>query len=105
MTATARDTLDLAMSEAQLMAAVIECAERLSWRVWHDNDSRRNNPGLPDLILVRGPDLLFVELKTAHGKLRREQEAWIDELAGTYAEVHVWRPADWQNGRIERRLR
>jgi VRR-NUC domain len=60
--------------------------------------------GLPDIVAVRlnpgcDPDesdsysLLFIELKSERGKVRPDQELWID-LLGTCAEVYVWRPSD-----------
>lgn len=119
MTAPASATqrvLQRACTERQLMDAVIECAERLGWRCWHDTDSRRNKPGLPDLILVRGGELIFAELKTSRGQLRAEQREWLEALGAVMdasenldrewspVSVCLWRPADWLDGTIERRL-
>ena len=41
---------------------------------WHEQDSRRSNPGLPDWIGV-GPTglIVFLEFKSRTGKLRAEQ--------------------------------
>lgn len=36
-----------AMTEAQLQDSVIALAQLYGWHVFHDQDSRRNPPGLP----------------------------------------------------------
>ena len=71
-----------AMSEAELQAAVIEHAETHGWLVFHDNDSRRNNAGFPDLVLVKPPRIWLIELKSEEGRTRPEQQVWLDALAG-----------------------
>lgn len=90
---------------------VVEAAERLGWLVYHTFDSRRSQPGYPDLTLVRASDgrLIHVELKRERGTFRPEQVIWLGELRevarerGT--EVYTWRPSDWLSGEIERVLR
>lgn len=96
-------------SEASWMKQVIALARLLGYRVWHDaatNAPRRcsgcgivrrgprNAPGLPDLILVRRPRVVWVELKAEDGKLSEDQEAWIEDLESCGQEVYVWRPSD-----------
>jgi hypothetical protein len=61
---------------------------------FHPYDSRRSTPGWPDLVLVRPPEIVIVELKTARGRLRPEQGDWLDALAGCGIETAVVRPAD-----------
>ena len=41
------------VSEASLQQSITDAAEALGWRVWHDNDSRRNAADFPDLELIR----------------------------------------------------
>jgi hypothetical protein len=79
-------------------------AQRLGWLTFHDYDSRRSNPGLPDLLLVR-ERVVFAELKTEKGRLSEEQGRWLFRLDAAGAEAHVWRPADWRSGVVERVLR
>lgn len=38
------------------------------------------DPGMPDIIAVRGRRLLFIELKGTNGNLTAEEAAWIDQL-------------------------
>ena len=46
--------------------------------------------GFCDLVLAKPGRLIFAELKSATGKLRPEQKAWIAVLAAAGAEVVVW---------------
>lgn len=92
------------MSERQLQSAVVELAKWLGWMIYHTFDSRRSNPGFPDLTLVKGNTLLFVELKAAKGVLTQAQTEWLQAL-GFVATVATWRPCDWTSGLVERVLR
>lgn len=69
MTARAARTTE-AMTEAQLMECLIQAARTLGFLVYHDRDSRRNEPGFPDLIIVGHGYLFAWECKTAKGRIR-----------------------------------
>jgi hypothetical protein len=96
MTATA-----LVQSEKQFQAAVVEYAKLSGWRVFHPFDSRRSEPGWPDLTLVRNGSLIFAELKTEKGRLSGAQQEWLGALVAVeqaclgQVEVHFWKPSDW----------
>ena len=99
--------------EAELLANVIELAELCGWLVYHTYDSRRSNPGFPDLTMMRCrpvKQLMFVELKSERGRLTEAQELWGEGLSAMAAVTsnivayRVWRPADWASGHIERVL-
>lgn len=103
------------MSEAELQAATIELAHLLRWRVAHFRPARTahggwrtavagDGAGFCDLVLVRDW-VIFVELKSAKGHLTPEQVSWRDVLVAAGCEWHLWRPADWTSGEIERVLR
>ncbi len=66
--------------EAGFQRTVIDAALANGWLVFHDNDSRKNRKGFPDLVLVRPPVVLFLELKTEEGDPTDEQQEWIDKL-------------------------
>ena len=83
------------MIEKDLMALVIREARRLGWRVYHTHDSRRSEPGFPDLCMVRGGRVVYAELKSERGKLTAEQKRWLEDLRGAGQEAYMWRPADW----------
>ena len=69
------------MTEAELQQLITDAAELNGWLVFHDNDSRRNVAGFPDLVLVKSPRVLFLELKSEIGRVRPEQHAWMDALS------------------------
>lgn len=84
------------ISETSFQRQVVELAERCSWWVWHDNDSRRNKAGLPDLIMIRPPRVVFVELKAQKGRFRPAQKMVLELLSRCPGvEVYSWRPSDW----------
>lgn len=73
---------------------VLQFARLMGWAVFHPYDSRRSTAGFPDIVAVRRTRVLFVELKSATGRMRAEQIVWATTLAavGGAVEHHVWRP-------------
>lgn len=86
-----RMSVQLQQSERDLERTVREYAERAGWLVYHTFSSRRSPRGFPDLTMVRGDRLVFAELKSYAGRLKGAQKEWLDRLAGTPAEVYLWR--------------
>ena len=96
MTVDGRRVLDSALSERDFQAQLIQLAELTGWRTYHTYDSRRSNPGFPDLVLVRAPRVIFAELKRERGRVTDAQRAWAEELAECAGvEYYLWRPSDW----------
>lgn len=93
------------MTEEDFQLAVMDLAAMLGLRVWHDNDSRRNKAGLPDLIIVGRRGVLWRELKSAKGRVRPEQQAWLSELVAAGQDARVWRPAHLSDGTVLAELR
>jgi VRR-NUC domain len=89
-------------TEAQFQASVVKYAELMGWRTHHHYDSRRSSTGLPDLLLVRRPRVVWAELKSERGRLTDDQRAWIAELRACGQEAYIWRPSMWQD--VERIL-
>jgi len=81
------------ISEKDLQSAVVEVMQWKGWLTYHTHDSRRSNPGFPDLVAVKGSRVLFVEFKSEKGKMREEQLEWLSKLAKTTVEVYVVRPS------------
>ena len=90
------------MSEDALLAQVRSAALTLGWIVYHTHDSRRSEPGFPDLVLVnpRQGRILWRELKKEKGRVSVEQRKWLDALRAAGQDVGVWRPADLLEERI-----
>ena len=94
------------MTEKALQEAVIKLAKYAGWWVYHPYDSRRSEPGFPDLAMVHvgRKMILFRELKAEKGRLTEDQDAWLTALTEAGADACVWRPEQWNDGTIERVL-
>lgn len=96
-----------AITEKQLQANVIELAGYLGWRCYHTHDSRRSQPGFPDLVLVH-PDhgILFRELKRERNSPTTEaQRDWLYALQTAGGDANFWNTAMWEQGTIYAELR
>lgn len=93
------------MSENELLDHVRRITIQLGLLVHHAYDSRRSDPGLPDLIILSPKGVLWRELKTEKGRLRPMQARWLETLTRNGSDAGVWRPTDLINGTIVRELR
>lgn len=94
MSPTARETLLRDIPEKDWQGWIVLTAQTFGWLTYHPLDSRGSAAGFPDLTLVRGDELMFVEVKRETGKVSAAQQRWLDALRGAGVEVHVWRPSD-----------
>lgn len=94
-----------AMTERDLQTRVLQLARQTGHLAYHTHDSRRSQPGFPDLVLVGPGGVLFRELKTQKGVLRPEQRTWLTTLDDAGADAGVWRPLDLLTDRILKELR
>ena len=89
---------DTLISEADFQEALVEYAEMWGWLVWHDNDSRRNDAGFPDLVMVKSGKIIFAELKRQKRyTIKPKQLEWIEALglaAGPNVMATFWFPSD-----------
>lgn len=84
------------LTEREFQSQVIGLASFYGWRHYHTHDSRRSPAGFPDLVLVRGEELIFAELKTEKGRVRLEQVEWMAALEHVPGvDVFLWRPSDF----------
>ena len=85
------------MHERDWQAIVVDAAKLNGWRVYHTFDSRRSEPGFPDLVMVRGGRLIAAELKSETGRPTRAQVDWLRDLEAVESvETYLWRPSDWE---------
>jgi hypothetical protein len=82
-------------SEKSFQTMVCELARLAGWLVYHTYDSRRSQRGFPDLVLVRGRRLVFMECKRESGNPTLDQVVWLRDLRATGAECYLVRPSDW----------
>ena len=74
---------------------IVEMATGLGWSlIYHTFESRGSQRGYPDLHMVRVPRSIFVELKTNKGRIRPDQQVWLDALQACGQEAYLWRPRD-----------
>ena len=105
-------------TERAFQASVTRYARLMGWRIFHDvatNAPRacrhckhplnlpRNPAGLPDLLLIRRPRIVWAELKAQRTPVTDDQRAWLDELRACGQAAYLWRPSDWEE--VERVLR
>ncbi len=88
-----------ATSEDDLLADVAERLTLGRWR-WHhvrrsDRAGQMGDPGLPDILAVRGDVLLVRELKAERGRYETGQREWLEAFAAVRrVDVGTWRPSD-----------
>ena len=95
------------VTEAQFQRQIIDLARTLGYRVAHfraamnsrgqwSTPVQADGAGFPDLVLTGRGRVIFAELK-AEGKYpTAKQREWLAALESAGAEVHVWRPRDFE---------
>ena len=97
-----------AMSEDRgpdsLDAHVRRLMKDLGLRGFHAHDARRSEAGYPDWTIAGLGGQIWRELKTQRGKVRPEQQEWLDVLSAGGGDAAVWRPEHLLDGTIAREL-
>jgi VRR-NUC domain len=82
----------------------MELCSYLGALAYHVHDARRSNPGFPDCVIITKDNrVLYRELKTRKGRVRPEQQVWLDRLTAAGCDAGIWRPGDMD--RIHAELR
>lgn len=81
------------MSEKELQSGVVEVMKWSGWLTYHTHDSRRSNPGFPDLVGVKDSRIVFIEFKREKGKVSDEQHDWLTRLVEASEDVYLVRPS------------
>jgi hypothetical protein len=84
-------------SEADFQQQLITAAKRMGYRCYHTHDSRKSEPGFPDLVLAspRQKRIVYAELKRPGENLSEDQAWWAAALLSAGEEWYLWRYADW----------
>ena len=104
------------VKEKDLQSELMALAKQFGWKACHFHDSRRMvtrggksfmvgdaaAKGFPDLVLVRPPEFLVVELKTELGQTTPEQDEWLALFDACGLETMVIRPSNRET--LERKL-
>ena len=81
--------------EQHFQEALRRVAEGAGWLYYHTTNSRKSPEGFVDTVLVRGPQLLFAELKMPGKTPTAAQQRWLDALGSVRdVQTHLWYPAD-----------
>lgn len=102
-----RDVLAL-VTEKTWQRQVEELLTIHGWASFHDLSGKTSGSaarGFPDLIAIRGAELIALELKTQKGRVAPEQKQWIMRFDGVEtSEGHMVRPSefDWLDARLRR---
>ena len=96
------------LTEAEWLRSVGDALDLTGWAWIHHCPARRaqgkwttatqgnSAKGFPDVVAVRPPRVLWLELKTERGRVSVEQNSWLDQLRASGQEAHVLRmPRDW----------
>lgn len=74
---------------------VVRLAKLTKWWVYHTYDSRRSEPGFPDLVMIKPPRVIIAELKSEKGKVTPAQERCLSLFRlCPGVETYLWRPSD-----------
>lgn len=94
------------MPEKTLQTRVELHARQFGWLCYHTHDSRRSQPGWPDVFLTHPHTgkIIVRELKTMTGRVTKAQREWLDALGNAGLDTGVWRPIDLLTGDILRTL-
>ena len=88
---------DAGIGEAAFQRLITDLMDVAGWLWHHEKDSRRSKRGFPDLVAIKpGRPIVIWEVKTQRGRVRREQQVWLNHLSwAPGVEAGVVRPADW----------
>lgn len=90
------------VTEKEFMGQVVELAKMLRWTLYHSWLSIHSYGGFPDLVLIKPPRLIVVELKREGKHPTERQREWLALFSACGVEAYCWVPSDWPE--IERVL-
>ena len=94
--ASAYSEISGCVTEQAFQETVVQAAEMFGWWHYHVADSRRSRPGFPDLVLIKPPKVIFLEVKREKGRLTVAQADVLAMLEDcSEVQAAVVRPSDW----------
>lgn len=85
-------------AESDWRSAIVELAKSFGWVCHFTWNSRHSPAGWPDLVLIRPPRLIVVELKVGKNRLTDRQIDTLRDLAACGVETRIWRhPESWDD--------
>lgn len=66
--------------ETAIRRAIVEFLRLHGWKVARIVQSALSERGIPDLVAIRGGQTVWIEVKTAKGRLSKYQERWLQDL-------------------------
>ena len=94
--ASAYNQISGCVTEKDFQETVVQAAEMFGWWHYHVADSRRSRPGFPDLVLIKPPKVIFLEVKREKGRLTVAQAGVLAMLEDcSEVQAAVVRPTDW----------
>lgn len=93
------------ISEKDFQKTVIDMAHLFGWRVAHFRPAmtkrgrwvtpvQADGAGFPDLIMVRDDEVIVAELKSAKGKLTKDQKLWLEAFSNAGISAFTLFPSD-----------
>ena len=93
---SAYNEVSTCVTEADFQATILQAADLFGWWHYHVADSRRSRPGFPDLVLIKPPKVIFLEVKRETGRLTGYQAEVLSMLSDcSVVDAAVVRPSDW----------
>lgn len=96
------DYRSLELSEKDWQAQVVGVLQDVGFITYHTYNSRRSTAGFPDLVAVKPPRVLFIELKKQNVPRHKPTRTEIAQIIWRVAllqcpgvETYLWRPEDW----------
>lgn len=95
------------MTEAQLTRRIADLAQGQGLLAHWCRDSRKcyGHKGFPDLVIAGRRGVIFAEIKMLDAETSAAQDWWAYTLDRGRVRWILWRPADLEDGTIERELR
>ena len=91
--------------EQSFQHKVQELGRAYGWQDWHVLRSKGMRAGFPDLVLMRPPELIWIELKAKKGKVTPAQAQMHDDLRASGQRIYLWYDTDEVWGEIQEALR